>query len=258
MNTVITVTTENLDSLTYNYPQQLAHLQALAAPGGCDFRSLDVAESYLRGAFPLWFVYRGGNHVALHVAPGVGGGPRVLLIAERPVEPVFYDEGAVDVTPVDHERNAENEPATAVVEQVAAQLGVTREPLDPVHPHGTGWFASLKAAVSVSRDEARTAAKRHGRTHHCPFVRSRGTLLCTAGPNGQEWPNIAAECPTWDGTKREVEQLVAKVLAEAPGITEIYIEGAFDMSDLFSFDDYEPRVSEWAVTVWTRAGGYQF
>jgi hypothetical protein len=45
------------------------------------FVDLDQAESYLRQAFPGWFVYRGGSHVALHLVQG-GFANRVLVITE--------------------------------------------------------------------------------------------------------------------------------------------------------------------------------
>jgi hypothetical protein len=117
-------------------------------------------------------------------------------------------------------------------------------------------FGAIRKAVNAARMHAHDEAKKQGRFMKMPFVRSRGTFLCTLGPGGQEWPNIAAECPVWDGTKKEIVELVERVLAEAPRITEIYIEGAFDASDRMIFDDYEPRITEWSVTIWTRDGGY--
>jgi len=118
-------------------------------------------------------------------------------------------------------------------------------------------FAAVKEAVSTARSQAQREAKRHGRTVRCGFVRSRGTLLATLDKQGQCEPYPAGDCPEWGGTKREIEQTVAKVLADYPAVTEIIIEGGFDIADNIAFDDYEPRVSEWAVYIWVRAeGGY--
>jgi hypothetical protein len=69
-------------------------------------------------------------------------------------------------------------------------------------------------------------------------------------------PNIEAEGPWWMGTKKEIVELVSEVLSKYPTVEEIYIAGAFDMSDRMDFDDYEPRVAEWSVTVWSAADGY--
>lgn len=41
--------------------------------------TLDAVETRLRNTFPDNFIYRGGRHVALHLADG---GPRVLLVVD--------------------------------------------------------------------------------------------------------------------------------------------------------------------------------
>ena len=49
--------------------------QRIAAAG----KSLDDVEKHLRHVFFGWYVYRGGNHVALHRSFGA---PRALLVTE--------------------------------------------------------------------------------------------------------------------------------------------------------------------------------
>ena len=43
-------------------------------------KTLDDAERYLRAVFFGWFVYRGGNHIALHRK--AGDDRRVLIVTE--------------------------------------------------------------------------------------------------------------------------------------------------------------------------------
>jgi len=121
-------------------------------------------------------------------------------------------------------------------------------------------FQRLRQVVQQARATARTEAKQCGRATYewvgMPFVRSRGTLLCTISAQGQCEPNVAAECPEWHGTRREIEQLVAKVEASYPDVTEIIVSGGYDISETLDFDDYEPRVAEWDVLVWRRGDGY--
>lgn len=63
----LTTTTEIAEPLGLTRLQRAAW-QLLAA--GEPFTSLDDAQAFLREAFAGWFVYRGGNHVALHRASG--------------------------------------------------------------------------------------------------------------------------------------------------------------------------------------------
>lgn len=93
-----------------------------------------------------------------------------------------------------------------------------------------------------------------------PWVRSRGTFLCTAGPgNDQAEPNPEADCPEWDGTMREIRDLIAKVEDRYPDVDLIYIAGGFDggetLRDLTD-GNYEPWLSNWQVHVWRRGKGF--
>lgn len=117
-------------------------------------------------------------------------------------------------------------------------------------------FNAIKQAVSQARREAHIDAKRHGRTVRCPFVRSRGTFIATIDDAGQCAPYEEACAYDWNGTKREIVETVAKVLDGYPNVKEVYIAGGFDIAETIDFDDYEPQVSNWSVTVWTAADGY--
>lgn len=117
-------------------------------------------------------------------------------------------------------------------------------------------FKAIKEAVFASRHEAHKEAKRHGRNVRCGFARSRGTFIATTDKGGQCAPYYSAEGHTWDGSKREITELVAKVTASFPEVTEVWIEGGFDISDRIDFDDYEPYASRWEVCIWKRDGGY--
>lgn len=111
----------------------------------------------------------------------------------------------------------------------------------------------LTEAVKAARGEARAEAKASYQ-----WIRSRGTYLCTAGPD-QCSPRPEAECPDWDGTYREVLKVVTDVINRHPHVTRIYISGGFDgantHAELYHDHDYEPWASAWDVTVWTRDGG---
>jgi hypothetical protein len=115
--------------------------------------------------------------------------------------------------------------------------------------------AALLAKVKEARGEARTEAKASN-----PWIRSRGTWLCTAGPTGQCGPRPEAEALYWNGRVAEIRELVTTVLATHPEVDKIYVAGGFDgadtFDDLYTHDNYEPWVSAWDVTVWTRAGGF--
>jgi hypothetical protein len=117
-------------------------------------------------------------------------------------------------------------------------------------------WQAVRRAVQAAAEEARREARRHGKTVRCPFVRSRGRLLATTSAAGQCLPHPEAEAPSFGGTKKEVVELVQRVQAQYPDVTEIYIAGGYDIADRIDFDDYEPRVSEWSVVVWTRGGGW--
>ena len=110
----------------------------------------------------------------------------------------------------------------------------------------------LKAIISGEREQAELEARKQG-----AWVRSRGTFLTTSNSRGQCEPRPAANCPVWNGTQKEIESLIALVLAEYPDVTEISIEGGYDCSDthagLYKYDDYEPMVSWWSFVVWSRS-----
>lgn len=114
---------------------------------------------------------------------------------------------------------------------------------------------ALMAAVRDARSEARAEAKACN-----PWIRSRGTYLCTASNGGDQCaPHPEAECPTWSGRVSDVLALVAEVEAKHPHVGKVYISGGFDgadtFADLWEHDNYEPWVSAWDVTLWTREGG---
>jgi hypothetical protein len=116
-------------------------------------------------------------------------------------------------------------------------------------------FKVTKAIIAKARGAAYREAK-----SVWPFVRGRdGALLCTASADGNQCePAVAAECPVWDGTKASIEALVTKVRDQYPDVALVYIEGAYDGAErLDDFrDQYEPRVEEWEVQIWSRADGY--
>jgi len=75
--TTLTTTIENLDTLLARDQTRVKHAHREV------FTSLDHAELVLGQLFPVtehWFIYRGGNHVALHRQ---SGDARVLFITER-------------------------------------------------------------------------------------------------------------------------------------------------------------------------------
>jgi hypothetical protein len=58
-----------------------AQAEAVRTAAAANFETLDEAAETLRSTFPSWFIYRGGNHVALHLASG--DSRRVLVIHEE-------------------------------------------------------------------------------------------------------------------------------------------------------------------------------
>jgi hypothetical protein len=68
-----TMTTPTIATLEIAEPLGLTRLQRAAwslLAAGEVFTDLNDAEAFLRQAFHGWFIYRGGNHVALHRASG--------------------------------------------------------------------------------------------------------------------------------------------------------------------------------------------
>ena len=114
-------------------------------------------------------------------------------------------------------------------------------------------LAEIKSEVSEAREEAiREAHQACGRRGHFP---SRGTFLSTAGRFGQCEPRPQAECPTWGGTFKEIEELVALCLAQYPEVTHIYIGGGYDHAESvreYTEGIYTPWAGSWEVMVWQR------
>jgi hypothetical protein len=114
---------------------------------------------------------------------------------------------------------------------------------------------ALLPLVKAARGAARAEAK-----DSFPWIRSRGTWLCTAGPSGQCGPRPEAEACWWNGRVAEIREVVATVVAKHPDVDKVYLAGGFDgadtFEDLYRHDNYEPWVSAWDVTVWTRADGF--
>lgn len=86
---------------------------------------------------------------------------------------------------------------------------------------------------------------------------SRGTFLATANDLGQCRPSPEAECHTWRGTLRELDELVERVKREYPEVKKVYVAGGYDYAE--SLADkiagvYDPWVGAWAVDYWTREG----
>lgn len=111
----------------------------------------------------------------------------------------------------------------------------------------------IKHAVADARDNAIRQVRKD-----CGFrgvIASRGTFLSTADATGQCEPRPEAECPTWDGTKRDIDDLIALVVKEYPNVDRIYIGGGYDWASspqAYRDGDYEPWAASWGVIVWRR------
>jgi hypothetical protein len=113
----------------------------------------------------------------------------------------------------------------------------------------------LKAAITAAREQAEDQARQQW-TFPCFFA--RGMNLATSDhQGGQCSPRVAAECPVWRRTWKEVTKLVADVEANHPHVMEVYIEGGYDGADSIHArwvdGDYQPWVGSWFVTIWERA-----
>ena len=113
-------------------------------------------------------------------------------------------------------------------------------------------IGEIKDAVREARGASLKEAKREcGRG----ILKSRGTYLSTADNDGQCSPRPAAECCTWKGTLKEIENLVNICLAEYPKVTQIEICGGYDHAEsLRDYHDsnYYPGAASWSVVVWKR------
>lgn len=111
---------------------------------------------------------------------------------------------------------------------------------------------NLKEAIK----EARASADEEARGQH-PWVRSRGTFLATLDfARNQCRPFVEAEAVFWRGTWKEITDAVRLVIDQHPNVAEVYIAGGYDGAESYNAlwvdDNYEPWVSSWNVTVWTR------
>ncbi len=117
-------------------------------------------------------------------------------------------------------------------------------------------FTRLKNTVKDARRDAERSARAAGREVGSPFIRSRGTFLCTAAFNGDQCaPRPEAEAAVWEGTLAEIEHLIDDVRRDHPHVAEIYIAGGFDSAETlsdFEGGNYEPWVESWKVTAWKR------
>jgi len=119
------------------------------------------------------------------------------------------------------------------------------------------FITEVISAKAVAREEAMNAS---------PFPKSRGMFIATADKQGQCPPMPEGEAIPWLGTKQELDTLVTSVLADYPQVTEVYVMGGYDgyetPADQLAghsrgrvrrvYDEYDPSVSVWEVTYWTR------
>lgn len=117
-----------------------------------------------------------------------------------------------------------------------------------------GWkfsnLSDLKAAVADARGEAEREARRAA-----PAYKSRGTFLVTADGTGSCRPCESGAAVEWRRTWKELREVVEEIERDYPKVTSLSIDGGYDgadnVTDLLA-GDYEPWVSEWSITVWTR------
>lgn len=126
---------------------------------------------------------------------------------------------------------------------------------------------TLRDAIAAQRgpayDEARKIARlsdpRTGAWRGNGCVMSRGTFLCTLDARGQGGPRPEAEAHSWGGSLKEIKELVALVETQYPEVTEVYLGGGYDIADSprhYQDGDYEPSVTSWSLTLWTREKGW--
>lgn len=111
-------------------------------------------------------------------------------------------------------------------------------------------LSALKDSISNARACAISDAREEGR-----YTPSRGTFLATASKGLQCSPRPSADCPTWDGTMKEIDELVARVVRDHPDVDEITIGGGYDAADSMvahQNGDYCPWAGVWEITVWER------
>ena len=74
------VTIENVKVYERTFAAEVCEAKRFARKVSGITMSLDDVASNLRRMFPGWFVYRGGNHVALHAIDG--DARRLMLVTE--------------------------------------------------------------------------------------------------------------------------------------------------------------------------------
>lgn len=106
----------------------------------------------------------------------------------------------------------------------------------------------LKQAVRDARSDAERDAQKHYRTG---VLRSRGAwVIVTTKGEGL----VTDGTLEFTGTQKQLDELL-RYYAGRPDVEGIYIEGGFNWAEsvrAFADCDYEPWVTEWTVTVWTR------
>ena len=127
---------------------------------------------------------------------------------------------------------------------------------DPSAARATGQhfhnFAALKSAMTTARQAAETDARR---TCGRGIYRSRGHWLCTLDANGVLVAPCAENFYSKPLTAKQLQQLIDRVLASHPDVHSITVAGGFDYATtLREFEDmaYDPWVSDWCLTAWTR------
>lgn len=112
----------------------------------------------------------------------------------------------------------------------------------------------IKVEVSAARNEAVRKAESD---YIC--IRSRGTWLNTTNKKeGQCDPQPQGECYEWNGTLKQIKNLIDDVEANHPDCDEIWISGGYDGADSvrdLNDGDYDPWVSDWDVLIWKREAG---
>lgn len=120
---------------------------------------------------------------------------------------------------------------------------------------GTWHFSSLKQLNEAIANERAKALKDAEGQFKCIY--SRGTMLSTCKADGEQCePAIEADPYLWKRTWKSIAELVALVLAKYPHVAQVYISGGYDgadsVRDRWEYGNYEPWVSSWQVTVWSR------
>ena len=112
-------------------------------------------------------------------------------------------------------------------------------------------WKTYKEAISDIRDQAKGVAR-----ESCTTVRSRGFWLNGTGSDNQtmqENADMSSGPMTYKAFLAEAQGLIDG------GAIDISLNGGFDGADSLydlNHDAYEPWVSDWSITVWTREQGW--